>query len=78
MRVVANWHEASDGRGITELQRCRKNYKMLEYLVADWMPWYGQEPDFSLVDINRFAYFCINTQTKLMDCEKNLHKMFQC
>ena len=26
--IVAGWHEAADGRGLTELQRCKRNYAM--------------------------------------------------
>ena len=53
VRTVACWHEASDGRGLTELQRSRYNYKMLQYLCQDLMPWYNQLPDFTFLDVNR-------------------------
>ena len=53
VQTVAAWHEATDGRGLTQLQRCRQNYHMLNYIVREWMPWYDDTPDFSLVDINR-------------------------
>ena len=53
VRTVACWHEATDGRGLTELQRSRYNYRMLNYLSRDFMPWFDQTPDFSKVDINR-------------------------
>ena len=51
--TVAGWHEAADGRGLTELQRCRKNYKMLNMILNEFMPWYNVTPDFSTADINR-------------------------
>lgn len=54
VRRIAEWHEASDGRGISQLQRCKQNYLMLNYLIAEWMPWYSG--DFSYVDINRCVY----------------------
>lgn len=33
IEVVVGWHEAADGRGITELERCRKNYAMLNMVL---------------------------------------------
>ena len=53
MRVIANWHEASDGRGVSQLERSRKNYDMLNYILDDLMPWHTQSYDLSLLDINR-------------------------
>lgn len=53
VRRVAEWHEASDGRGLSELQRCRQNYRMLSYLVMEWIPWFQDMPDYSTLDINR-------------------------
>ena len=29
VETVALWHEASDGRGLSQLQRCRQNYRCL-------------------------------------------------
>lgn len=29
--IIAAWHEASDGRGMSQLDRCKANYKMLNY-----------------------------------------------
>ena len=55
VQVVADWHEAWDGRGITQLQRCRKNYAMLNYLLDEWMPWHRQSYDFLFIDINRYV-----------------------
>lgn len=52
--VIAHWHEASDGRGLSELSRAQKNQQMLKYLLQDFMPWYDQVQDFSLLDINRW------------------------
>ena len=52
--IIANWHEASDGRGMTQFQRCKANYSMLNYVLDEWMPWHRETYDFSLMDINRF------------------------
>jgi hypothetical protein len=54
--VIGNWHNATDGRGITQLQRCKYNYEMLNYIVEMWLPWHKDCYDFSLVDINKYVY----------------------
>ena len=53
VRTVAGWHEAADGRGLSELQRCKRNYAMLNMIVDEWMPWHTINYDFSTIDINR-------------------------
>lgn len=55
VRIIAQWHEASDGRGLSQLQRCRFNYHMLNFILDEWMPWHTQNYDFATIDINRFA-----------------------
>ena len=52
VRTIAEWHEASDGRGLTQEERSHANNKMLRYLLTDWMP-YHQEYDLSYIDVNR-------------------------
>lgn len=51
--TIADWHEASDGRGLSQLQRSKKNYAMLNYVLDELMPWHRQTYDFALLDINR-------------------------
>jgi hypothetical protein len=51
--TVAGWHEAADGRGLSELQRCKTNYKMLNLILDEWMPWHVVNYDFTTIDINR-------------------------
>jgi hypothetical protein len=63
LRAVAAWHEASDGRGLSQLQRCKANYVMLNYLLDEWMPWHQVSYDFSLIDINRYVIHSINLIT---------------
>ena len=53
VKIIANWHEASDGRGISQLKRSHYNYQMLNYVLDDWMPWHHDNYDFSTIDINR-------------------------
>lgn len=52
-KIIAQWHEASDGRGISQLQRCRYTYAMLNYILDVW---HGENYDFSTIDINRCLY----------------------
>ena len=54
MQLMANWHEASDGRGLSQLKRAQYNYEMLNYVLDDWMPWHRENYDFSTIDINRY------------------------
>jgi len=53
VNVISNWHKASDGRGISQLQRSRFNYDMLNFLLDDYMPWHRENYNFNLIDINR-------------------------
>lgn len=58
IRAVLGWRQACDERGLSELQRCRLNYRMLNYVLKELMPWYEQTYDFSLLEVNRYAKFC--------------------
>ncbi len=51
--VILNWRRSSDERGLSELQRCRFNYEMLNFLLDDLMPWYTKMYDFSTLEVNR-------------------------
>ena len=55
--VIANWHKASDGRGLNEETRRKYNLAMLEFILEDWMPYFKdqEERDYSRLDPNRFA-----------------------
>ena len=53
VKIIASWHEASDGRGVSQLNRCRANYTMLNYLLDELLPWHKACYDFSSIDINR-------------------------
>ncbi len=55
VRIVAGWHEAADGRGLSELARCKKNYDMVNMILDDWMPWYKSTPNFATIDINKYV-----------------------
>lgn len=57
IRTVANWRRACDERGLSELQRCKFNYQLLNLLLDDLMPWHSQPGlyDFSLLEVTRYV-----------------------
>ena len=55
IRLIHNWHEAVNARGLSEEQRSTYCRDMKEWLLSDWMPWYSPQPDFSTIDVNRWA-----------------------
>lgn len=52
IRVVLNWRRSCDERGLSELQRCRFNYEMLNYILDELMPWHN-DYDFCHLQVNR-------------------------
>ena len=59
VEIVAGWHETADGRGLSQLERCRKNYAMLNMILDEWMPWHTELYDFATVDINRHVFMVV-------------------
>lgn len=55
VRIIAQWHEASDGRGLSQFQRSQYNYEMLNFILDEWIPWRKDTYDFATVDINRYV-----------------------
>ena len=53
LRLLQSGMKASDGRGLSQLQRCRQNYRMLNYILDAWIPWHRDNYDLSLLDINK-------------------------
>ena len=51
--IIAGWHEGWDGRGLGQLDRCRANYHMFNYILDEWIPWHRVNYDFRLIDVNR-------------------------
>jgi len=60
IQVMVNWRRACDERGLSQLQRCRHNHQLLQYLLDDLMPWHRQEYDLSTLEVNR--YVCVHMQ----------------
>ena len=54
IRAVLGWREACDQRGLSELERCRRNYCMLNFMLDELLPWHNQVYDFSLLEVNRY------------------------
>lgn len=38
----------------SRIQRCKKNYAMLNMVLHDWVPWHWVNYDFSTIDINQY------------------------
>ena len=56
LRLVHNWHKASDGRGRDEDTPHLYNKDMLNWILDDCMPWHHENYDFSTIDINRYEH----------------------
>lgn len=75
VRTIAQRHEASDGRGLSQLQRSRYNYQMLNFTLHEWMPWHGENYDFSTVDINKYFESLGEIFTKTLNNNSNRNLM---
>jgi len=43
IQVMVNWRQSCDERGLSQLQWCRYNNQLLQYLLDGLMPWDQQE-----------------------------------
>ena len=57
IKTIWNWRRACDERGLSECTRSRFNYKFLNLLLDELMPWHTETYDFSLLEVNRYASF---------------------
>ena len=57
IEVILGWRQACDQRGLSELERCKCNYKLLNFILEELMPWYRNDYDFSLMEVNRLVMF---------------------
>ena len=53
IQTINGWRRAVDQRGLTSLQRCRLNYKFLNYILDELMPWHSTKYDFSTLEVNK-------------------------
>ena len=58
IEVVLNWR-SSDERGLSQRVQMTYNYKMLNFLLDDLMPWHRQLYDFSTLEVNRLALYVL-------------------
>ena len=65
VRNIAQWHEVSDGKGLSQLERSRYNYHMFKFILEEWMPRYRDYYDFSTIDINRYLHFKKNVHLQI-------------
>ena len=54
IRAIWNWRRAGDERGLSERERSKFNYQLLNMLLDNLMPWHKQMYDFSLLEVNRY------------------------
>ena len=54
-RGILGWRQACDMRGLSQLQRCKRNYQMLNFVLKELIPWATDSYDFSHFEVNRFA-----------------------
>ena len=53
IKVVGNRRKACDERGISELQRIKYNYQLLNFILDELMPRHVDMYDFSTLEVNR-------------------------
>ena len=53
LETIWNWRRACNERGLSELQRSRYNYKFLNMILDEVMPWHRDDYDFSKLEVNR-------------------------
>jgi len=52
IKLIAQWHEASDGRGLSDVQRSNFNAEMFRFLMEELIPGQTNCYNFCLLDIN--------------------------
>ena len=58
IRTIWNWRRAIDERGLSERQRSKFNYQLLNMMLDELMPWYKETYDFSLLEVNKYVFKC--------------------
>ncbi|XP_064400552.1 uncharacterized protein LOC135346741 isoform X2 [Halichondria panicea] len=54
IRAVLGWRQSCDTRGLSQLQRCKGNYQMLNLILEELMPWANEcNYNYSLFEVNR-------------------------
>ena len=50
--TIRNWRRLHDERGLTQLERCKYNYQMLNFILTELLPWHKSTYDFSTMEVN--------------------------
>ena len=53
VKTIRNWRRANDERGLNERERSKYNYQLYNMMLDELMPWYKEQYDFSLLEVNR-------------------------
>lgn len=53
VEIVLNWRRAGDERGLSELQRSRYNYSMINFILDELLPWHNDNYDLSSLEVNQ-------------------------
>ena len=57
INTIWNWRRTTDERGLSELQRSKFNYQLLNMILDELMPWYKELYDFSFLEVNRYVFY---------------------
>ena len=60
IQTIWDWRRACDHRGLTELQRCRYNYRFLNMILDELIPWHKDTYDMSLLEVNRYSNYYVH------------------
>ncbi len=52
IQIIWNWRRSCDERGLSQLQRCKYNYELLNYSLDELIPWHTALYDFSTLEVN--------------------------
>ena len=55
IETILDWHRSADERGLTQLERCRMNYRFLNMILNELMPWFTTNYDFSTLEVTRYG-----------------------
>ena len=56
VEAILNWRRACDEQGLSELERCRFNYGLLNLILDKLIPWHKDTYDLSLLEVNRYLH----------------------
>lgn len=59
VRVIRNWRQACDERGLSDDKRSTFNKDLINYILDEMMPWHNKEGvrDLSTFEVNRYVKY---------------------